>query len=46
MLPLPVGREACPSVGAPLHVRPRSERSLLYQLSARSFITTVEQQLS
>ncbi|ESE41866.1 hypothetical protein SHD_1401 [Shewanella decolorationis S12] len=34
MLPLLVGREASPSVGAPLHVRHRPERPLLYQLSA------------
>ena len=46
MLPLPVGREASPSVGAPLHVRHRPERTLLYQLSARGFIAIVEQQLN
>ncbi|EGQ9598060.1 hypothetical protein DBT82_RS10265 [Vibrio parahaemolyticus] len=46
MLPLPVGREASPSVGAPLHVRHRPERPFLYQLSARGFIAIVEQQLS
>ncbi|WGY46230.1 hypothetical protein [Vibrio sp. ABG19] len=41
-----VGREASPSVGAPLHVRHRPERTILYQLSARGFIAIVEQQLS
>jgi len=46
MLPLPVGREANPSAGAPLYVRYRPERPLLYQLSARGFIAIVEQLLS
>ncbi len=46
MLPFQVGREASPRVGASLHVRHRSERILLYQLSARVFIAIVEQQLS
>ncbi|MFM2482855.1 hypothetical protein [Celerinatantimonas sp. YJH-8] len=43
MLPLPVGREASPSIGAPLHVLHCPERTLLYQISARSFIVIVEQ---
>ena len=32
MLPLPAGREARPGVGAPLYVRHRPERTLLYQI--------------
>ena len=32
MLPLPAGREASSGVGAPLYVRHRPERTLLYQL--------------
>lgn len=32
MLPLPVGREAASGVGAPVYVRHRPERTLLYQL--------------
>ena len=46
MLPLPVGREASPSVGAQQHVRHRPERPFLYQLSASSFIAIVEQRVS
>lgn len=35
---LPFSRQARPDVGAPLHVRHRPKRTLLYQLSARGFI--------